>query len=261
MRRLRAGVRPELPAAGRHRQAAAGRHPRSAPAARPPAPFARPARCAGAAALAVVTVLTAITAGCNVVVHAVAAGRRRTPGQLHAGVTPDTAMVLGAGVRGQRPTPYLAARLDLAVRLWREGAISRILVSGWAEAPDDATGLRYDEPAVMSDYLVAHGVARGAVLRDPAGLDTWTSAVRARRLHGLDAMVVVTQAYHLPRALAAARMAGIDAFGVADTTRDHNAKWWRYRLREVPACVKLVGEWALSRTGLRAAARARRGDQ
>ncbi|AWY96401.1 OmpA family membrane associated protein [Propionibacterium freudenreichii] len=170
-------------------------------------------------------------------------------------------MVLGAGVRGQRPTPYLAARLDLAVRLWREGAISRILVSGWAEAPGDAAGVRYDEPAVMADYLVAHGVARGAVLRDPAGLDTWTSAVRARRLHGLDAMVVVTQAYHLPRALAAARMAGIDALGVADTTRDHNAKWWRYRLREVPACVKLVGEWALSRTGLRDAARARRGDQ
>lgn len=134
------------------------------------------------------------------------------------------------------------------MRLWREGAISRILVSGWAEAPDDATGLRYDEPAVMSDYLVAHGVARGAVLRDPAENRHLDQRRARRRVHGLDAMVVVTQAYHLPRALAAARMAGIDALGVADTTRDHNAKWWRYRLREVPACVKLVGEWALSRT-------------
>lgn len=158
-------------------------------------------------------------------------------------------MVLGAGVRRKRATPYLAARLDLAAWLWHEGVVETILLSGWAETRVDPDADGYDEPAVMAAYLVERAVPESALLRDPRGLDTWTSAVRARRVWGLSSLVVVTQAYHLPRAVAAARLAGIRVVGVADTTRDHNAKWWRYRLREIPACVKLMAEWLLRPRG------------
>lgn len=190
--------------------------------------------------------VVAVTLAANVAVHLLSWGRRRTPTELQAGHGPEVVMVLGAGVRNADPTPYLAARLDMALRLWRDNAASAILVSGWARAGEDSGAADYDEPAVMAAYLIKRGVPEASVLRDPAGLDTWTSAVRARRLWGLESLVVVTQAYHLPRAVAAARLAGIRVLGVADTTRDHNAKWWRYRLREIPACVKLMAEWALS---------------
>lgn len=170
-------------------------------------------------------------------VHLLARGRIVVPGKLD---DHQVAMVLGAGVRNGRPTPYLAARLDVAAELWRRGAVRVLLVSGHAEQG-------YDEPAVMSDYLVEQGLPREAVVRDGAGLDTWTSCLRVTRVYGVDRPVIVTQAYHLPRALAACRLLGVDAVGVADLSRDMTARWWRYRLREVPAAVKLFADRALMR--------------
>lgn len=170
-------------------------------------------------------------------VHLLARGRVVFPEELNGR---DVAMVLGAGVRNGRPSPYLRARLDVAVELWRRGAVRVLLVSGHAEQG-------YDEPSVMADYLVEQGLPRGAVVRDGSGADTWTSCLRAGAVHGLDGLVVVTQAYHLPRALAACRLLGLDALGVADLSRDRTARWWRYRLREAPAAVKLFVDRALMR--------------
>lgn len=145
------------------------------------------------------------------------------------------ALVLGAGVRpGGQPTPFLAARLDLAVRLYAQGRVRAILVSG-----DNRTH-RYDEPTAMRDYLVAHGVPDDKVVRDFGGRDTYDSCVRAAEVFGVDRVIVVSQAYHVPRAVAVCRSVGLDADGVGDTTmqRRYPDTYDAGRAREWPANIK-----------------------
>jgi vancomycin permeability regulator SanA len=120
------------------------------------------------------------------------------------------ALVLGAGVIGDRPSTLLARRLDLAAELYRGGKVRALLVSG-----DNGTK-GYDEPTVMRDYLIAHGVPDWKIVRDDAGFDTWNSCVRAKRVFGVDEAIVVTQDFHLPRAVVLCRAAGIVAWGVGD---------------------------------------------
>ncbi|MCC2320986.1 SanA/YdcF family protein [Cellulomonas xiejunii] len=160
------------------------------------------------------------------------------------GVVPDpadvperpVALVLGAGLRPSgEPSPYLRRRLDAAVDLYERGVVERVLVSG------DRSGPHYDEPGAMREYLLAHGVPDDVVVRDDAGVDTHTSCVRAHDVFDVDAAVVVTQDYHLRRALFSCRSAGIDAVGVgvsATSVRPVQAVGWR--LREVPAAAKAV---------------------
>lgn len=120
------------------------------------------------------------------------------------------ALVLGAGLRPDgSPSTYLARRLDAAVDLYGRGVVRGVLVSG------DSSTVGYDEPTAMKDYLVRQGVPADVVLQDFAGLDTHDSAVRARTVFGVQDAIVVTQDYHLPRAVFSARAAGIDAVGVA----------------------------------------------
>ncbi|XVQ10635.1 SanA/YdcF family protein [Spirillospora sp. CA-255316] len=120
------------------------------------------------------------------------------------------ALVLGAGIRGDQPSIFLARRLDLAGELYRRGKVKVILVSGDNRVAD------YDEPTVMRDHLVAAGIPERKIVRDFAGLDTWDSCTRAKRIFGVERLTVVTQRFHLPRAVALCRAAGLDARGVGD---------------------------------------------
>lgn len=121
------------------------------------------------------------------------------------------ALVLGAGLTPNgRPTPFLADRLDLAKALFDAGKVQVVLVSG-----DNRTHA-YDEPTAMMDYLIAHGVPADKVVRDFAGRDTYDSGARAKRIFGVTRLTVVTQSYHLPRAVATCRALGLDANGVGD---------------------------------------------
>jgi vancomycin permeability regulator SanA len=140
------------------------------------------------------------------------------------------ALVLGAGLTpAGTPSPALQVRLDDAAALYRLGKVSALLVSG-----DNGT-VTHDEPTAMRDYLVAHGVPAGKVVRDYAGFDTWDSCVRAKKIFGVDRALVVTQQYHLPRAVFLCRRAGIDADGAADPHPD--AARLSFTLREIPAAV------------------------
>ncbi|MUN38263.1 hypothetical protein GNZ18_16860 [Actinomadura sp. NEAU-AAG5] len=125
---------------------------------------------------------------------------------------PETpvALVLGAGVWSGQPSPLLARRLDLAVDLYRRGKVKVVLVSG------DNRFRGYDEPTVMRAYLVGKGVPESKIVRDFAGLETWDSCTRARRIFGVTKLTVVTQDFHLPRAVALCRAAGIETWGVGD---------------------------------------------
>jgi vancomycin permeability regulator SanA len=147
------------------------------------------------------------------------------------------ALVLGKLVAPDgTPSPLLQARLELAYRLYSSGRVSSILVSG-----DGGSRPGYDEVGGMRRWLMEHGVPADAIMSDPAGFDTFDSCTRARRLFGVERALVVTQSYHLPRAVALCRHAGIDAAGVGDDSGDGDRwGWWMGAVREQPASVLAV---------------------
>lgn len=140
-------------------------------------------------------------------IRAAALGRAHTvedvPGR-------PTAVVLGAAAWNDGPSPMLARRLDLAVALYRSARVQRIVVSG------DNREVSRRETDTMTAYLVEHGVPAEHVEADRYGYRTWDTCVRVRDLFGVQEAVMVTQAFHLPRTIALARAAGLDAVGVGD---------------------------------------------
>ncbi len=128
----------------------------------------------------------------------------------------QAALVLGAGLLGGRPSPMLARRLDVSAQLYHAGKVKALLLSG------DNSRKEYDEPTAMRDYLLAKGVPGRVMVLDYAGFDTWDSCVRARDVWGAERVTVVTQLFHLPRAVALCRTAGLATFGVGDDS----AKRW-----------------------------------
>ncbi|MGI5156760.1 SanA/YdcF family protein [Microbispora sp. CA-102843] len=145
------------------------------------------------------------------------------------------ALVLGAGVWNGKPSAMLSARLDIAAELYRTGRVRALLLSG------DNSRRDYDEPSIMRGYLISHGVPAGKIVLDYAGFDTWDSCVRAKTIFGASRLVVVTQVFHLPRAVALCRAAGLDAFGVGDdSSRDWPVETVAYAVREFPASAKAL---------------------
>ena len=116
-------------------------------------------------------------------------------------------IVLGTLVlRGGAPSRELVARLEVARQLYQSGSARRIIVSGMVRR-------WYDEPDSMAAWLESHGVAPGDVVIDRGGFRTAASMADAAAA-GVQSLLVVSQGYHLPRALYLARHAGIDAIGV-----------------------------------------------
>lgn len=175
----------------------------------------------------------ALVAGAGLWVRACAAGRMYDVASAPAR---DVALVLGAGLRANgTPTPYLAARLDLARDLYARGAVTSILVSG------DNRTQAYDEPSAMRRYLLDAGIPAERIVADFAGLDTYDSCYRARAVFGVRSVIVVSQTYHVPRALALCCALGLDAVGVGDESgRASAATWAAGEQREILAAVKAV---------------------
>lgn len=149
----------------------------------------------------------------------------------------QAALVLGAGLWGLRPTPMLARRLDIAAELYRTGKVRALLLSG------DNSRKTYDEPTAMRDYLLAKGVPGRVMVLDYAGFDTWDSCVRARKVFGALRVTVVTQQFHLPRAVALCRTAGLEAFGVGDdSTKQWAGTTYVYATRELFATAKAFAD-------------------
>ncbi|MEP9392954.1 YdcF family protein [Gordonia sp. VNK1] len=120
-----------------------------------------------------------------------------------------TIVVLGSLVDDGEPGDYVRGRLDTALELYRSGRADRIINSG--NGNSDAG----DEPAVMRAYLEGHGVPAGIIVDDPAGFDTAASCRRLRDEFDVDDPVIVTQDFHVSRAVALCRSLGVDATGVA----------------------------------------------
>lgn len=143
----------------------------------------------------------------------------------------DCILVLGAGVWGDRPTHMLEDRLEYGISLYKMGASGKLLMSG------DHGRENYDEVNVMKNYAVNHGVLSSDVFMDHAGFSTYESIYRARDIFEAEKIIIVTQEYHLYRALFIADKLGLEAYGVASDPREYVGQRSR-NIRELLARVK-----------------------
>ncbi|MFE1287060.1 vancomycin high temperature exclusion protein [Streptomyces sp. NPDC058751] len=145
----------------------------------------------------------------------------------------EVAIVFGAGLWDGEPSPYLAHRLDAAAKLYRAGRIEVVLVTGDNSRED------YDEPDAMRSYLIEHGVPDRRIVSDYAGFDTWDSCVRARKIFGVHEAVLISQGFHIRRAVALCRAAGVGSYGIGVDAK-HDVTWYYGGTREVFAAGKAV---------------------
>lgn len=145
----------------------------------------------------------------------------------------DVALVLGTAPIGPQggPNRYLEYRLDAAASLWQSGRVKFLLVSG------DNRGRDYDEPTSMRAGLIARGVPASAIYRDFAGVRTLDSILRARDVFGQTRLIVVSQRFHLTRAIFLARLAEIEAWGFEARDVDSPYSVWT-ELRRYPSALR-----------------------
>ena len=134
----------------------------------------------------------------------------------------DCILVLGCQVLPDgKPSHMLEDRLKRAIELYKAGAAPKILMSG-----DNGTQY-YDEVNVMKNYAIAAGVPSEDIFMDHAGFSTYESVYRAQAIFGVKRMIVVTQKYHLYRALYIAGAFGIEAYGVDGAYRNYHGQLYR----------------------------------
>jgi len=134
----------------------------------------------------------------------------------------DCILVLGAGVKADgSPSDMLHDRLSYGVMLYDMNAADRLLMSG------DHSRRDYDEVNAMKNFALERGVPSEKVFMDHAGFSTYESLYRARDVFRVKRVLVVTQEYHLYRALYNARQLGLEAYGVASDPRDYMGQTYR----------------------------------
>jgi SanA protein len=149
----------------------------------------------------------------------------------------QAALVLGAQVLPSgRPSDMLVDRVRAAEDLYRAGRVDKLLLSG------DHGRVNYDEVGTMRRMMLADGIPAGDIFTDHAGFDTWDSAQRAKRVFDVRSAVVVTQGFHMARALYEARRAGLDATGFVADRRNYGRVMPRLKAREALARVKALGD-------------------
>ena len=137
-------------------------------------------------------------------------------------------MVLGCGIRGEEPSDMLEDRLLQGVELYYNGASGKLLMSG------DHGRENYDEVNVMKNFALERGIPSEDVFMDHAGFSTYESMYRAKEIFKAEKILIVTQEYHLYRAIYDARALGIEAYGVASDPRAYSGQIYR-DVREVLA--------------------------
>lgn len=154
------------------------------------------------------------------------------------------AIVFGAGVwEDGSPTPMLADRIQAAIDLYKLGRVQKILMTGDNFRPD------YDEVQAMSSYAEKQGVPLTDILLDRAGLSTYDSCYRAKTLFNIQQAVLITQRYHLPRAIYTGRKMGIQAIGLGtpDWGIFRTDSMTYYTFREFMAVVKALWQVQVTR--------------
>lgn len=150
-------------------------------------------------------------------------------------------LVLGARVFDWGPSTILRTRLDVAVSAYQAGKVQRFLVSG------DGLARSLYETRAMREYMELRGVPSSAIVEDIGGMDTYDSCLRAKLTFGITSMAVISQPFHIRRALVIARRMGIEAIGIRDVEflRARPKLYARMLVREQPANLKML--WDLTR--------------
>ena len=146
------------------------------------------------------------------------------------------AIVFGAGLRRDgRPTTVLADRVSTAVTLYQQGKVKTLLMSG----SSNASG--YDEAAAMLEFAISLGVPQEDILVDSEGDRTYLTCARAKNIYGVERALLVTQRYHLPRALILCDALSIESEGIAADLRPYSAQT-SWSVREVGATYRALWE-------------------
>ena len=147
------------------------------------------------------------------------------------------AVVFGAGLqRDDTPSPVLRDRVETAADLYFAGKVEKILMSG------DNRFLYYNEPGAMANYALSLGVPQEAIVLDYAGLRTYDTCYRAKSIFGAMDIVLVTQNFHLARALFTCNNLGLNAIGISADRRTYLiSSTLSWEIRELPAA--LVAMW------------------
>jgi SanA protein len=149
------------------------------------------------------------------------------------------AIVFGAGLRRDgTPTTILRDRVETAAALYKTGKVQKLLLSG------DNSYLDYNEPGAMKEYALELGIPEPDIILDYAGRRTYDTCYRAKAIFGLERALLVTQPYHLPRAVFTCNMLGVVSTGVyADNYPYRKISLGYWNLRELPA--SLVALWEI----------------
>ena len=137
----------------------------------------------------------------------------------------DCIIILGAGIWGDKPSPMLEDRLLQGIELYNNNVSTKIIMSG------DHGREEYDEVNIMKEFAIEKGVPSENIFMDHAGFSTYESIYRAKEIFEADKIVIVTQKYHLYRALHIANSLGIEAYGVGADPRQYVGAMYR-ELRE-----------------------------
>lgn len=144
----------------------------------------------------------------------------------------DCILVLGAGVYSDgTPTPMLNDRLVVGCEAYEAGCSDRMIMSG------DHLYADYNEPGAMKNFAIEQGISSNVVFLDHAGISTYDSMYRAIKLYGAKKILIVTQKYHLYRAIYLANSLGAEAYGVSANLRSYFGQP-KYTVREWAARVK-----------------------
>ena len=127
----------------------------------------------------------------------------------------DCIIILGAGIWGDKPSPMLEDRLLQGIELYNNNVSTKIIMSG------DHGREEYDEVNIMKEFAIEKGVPSENIFMDHAGFSTYESIYRAKEIFEADKIVIVTQKYHLYRALHIANSLGIEAYGVGADPRQY----------------------------------------
>lgn len=136
--------------------------------------------------------------------------------QINESPSKRVAIVFGAGLRRDgTPTAILRDRVETAANLYASGKVEKILMSG------DNRLENYNEPESMRQYALSLGVPAQAIVLDYAGRRTYDTCYRAKAIFGVDSALLVSQKFHLPRALFLCNTLGLDAAGVEANQRHY----------------------------------------
>ena len=187
------------------------------------------------------TVIALVVTAALVIGLATAYVRLSTRGERYAAddvPAVKVAIVFGAGLRNSgEPSPMLEDRISLAVALYKDSRVSHLLMTG------DHGTTAHDEVKVMHDRAVELGVPTEDITLDHAGFDTYDSCYRAEAIFGVEEAVLVTQRFHLARAIYTCRQLGIDAVGVgAEDWDNYPTDMPLYEVREVGSTLKALVE-------------------